>query len=62
MAQRRANMKMDVLYVLPGAAEGKPEQVFYTPDGEGRVFFDTVEKARDETGIDKVIHVSGIEY
>lgn len=62
MAQSRAHMKMDVLYVLPGAAEGKPEQVFYTSDGVGRTFFDTVEEARDETGIDKVVHVSDIEY
>lgn len=51
---------MNVIYVTPGAAEGKPESVFVTPDGEGRHYYDTVNEAQDDTGITKVIRL--LEY
>lgn len=57
MSVTRKSQRKNVIYVLPGAAEGKPESVFFTDDGEGRVFFDTVNEAKDETGITKVIHL-----
>lgn len=57
MSVDRKSQRMNVIYVMPGAAEGKPENVFYSPDGEGRVFFDTVNEAKGETGIEKVIRL-----
>ena len=46
-----ANMKTNVIYVTPS------ELVYHTPDGVGRVFFDTVNEAKDETGKTKVIYL-----
>lgn len=57
MSVTRKTQKTGVIYVTPRAAEGAPESVFYTPDGEGRVYFDTVNEAQDETGITKVIRL-----
>lgn len=57
MSASSNSYRMNVIYVMPGAAEGKRENVFYTPDGRGRVYFDTVNEAKDETGITKVIYL-----
>lgn len=42
-------MKTDRIYVTPS------ELVYFTPDGVGRVYFETVNEAKDETGLDKVV-------
>lgn len=57
MSVDRKSQRMNVIYVTPRAAEGKPEGVFFTPDGEGRTYFDTVNEAKDETGLTKVIRL-----
>lgn len=57
MSVTRKNQKTGVIYVTPGAAEGQSECVFFTPDGEGRLWFDTVNEAKEETGLTKVIYL-----
>jgi hypothetical protein len=57
MSVTRKTQEMGVIYVTPGAENGEPESVFFTPDGLGRIWFDTVEEAHRETGIAKVIHL-----
>lgn len=57
MSVTRKSQKTDVIYVTPGAAEGQPESVFFTPDGEGRCWYDTVNEAKEDTGITKVIYL-----
>lgn len=59
MTVTRKTQREDVLYVTPRYSEGKDSCVFYTPDGEGRFYFDTIETAMDETGITKVVRLSG---
>lgn len=51
MAMSRADQKVDVIYVTP------EQEVFYTPDGVGRIYLDTVNEAKEETGITKVIYL-----
>jgi hypothetical protein len=55
MSVTRKSQKTDTIYVTPGLAKGEEESVFFTPDGEGRSYFNTVEEAKDETGITKVV-------
>lgn len=43
-------MNTDTIYV-----EGS--LIFFTPDGVGKVFFDSIEEAKDQTGIDRVVSV-----
>lgn len=57
MSVTRKSQEMGVIYVTPGAANDEPESVFFTPDGLGRIWFDTVEEARQQTGITKVVHL-----
>lgn len=32
---------------------------YFSPDGIGRIWFDSLEQAKDETGLDKVIELDG---
>lgn len=45
MALTRDTQKLDTIYRSPDG------QYFFTPDGEGRIFFDDLKEAREETGI-----------
>ena len=54
MSVTRKSQKTDTIYVLPGAEFGDPESVFFTPDGEGRIWFDTLTEAIEQTGITSV--------
>lgn len=42
----RDNQQADVIYVRTDGRE-----VFFTPDGEGRIWFDSLDEAIDETGL-----------
>lgn len=53
----RNSHRVNVVYVLPDADERESEVCFVSPDGRGRVFYDSVEEAKDETGATKVIHL-----
>lgn len=44
MALTRYMQQADTIYVLPSG------EAFYTPDGEGRIYYDSPEDAEDETG------------
>lgn len=57
MATKRDRLKVDELY-----KEQKSGMFFYTPDGIGVIWFDTLEEARDQTGIEgKVWTVTELE-
>ena len=49
----RAQQEVDVIYVLPDETTA-----FFTPDGEGRIYYDTVAEAIADTGLDEIIHLS----
>lgn len=55
MSVTRKTQRTGVIYVTPRAEGGDTMSVFFTPDGRGRIWFDSVEKAQRETGIN-VIH------
>lgn len=57
MSVTRKTQQMGIIYVTPRAENDEPNSVFFTPDGVGRVWFDTVEEAHRETGIPKVIYL-----
>jgi hypothetical protein len=57
MSVTRKTQQIGIIYVTPGMASGEPESVFFTPDGVGRIWFDTVDAAKNETGITKVVHL-----
>lgn len=57
MSVTRKSQQMGVIYVTPRAADGERMSVFFTPDGVGRVWFDTVTEALRETGISKVAYL-----
>lgn len=46
----RDTQRLDVIYSCPNGS------AFFTPDGEGRIWFDSTTEACDETGID-TIHI-----
>lgn len=54
----KRNHRMEVIYVTPRGREGEPSGVFVSPDGEGRTWYDTVEEAKDDTGITKVVNLA----
>lgn len=54
------NYRTDVIYcefnVTP--ITGHEYWLYFTsPDGVGRIFFDTVEEAKDQTGLKSVVHL-----
>jgi hypothetical protein len=57
MSVTRKTQQMGVIYVTPRAEDSEPQCVFFTPDGVGRVWFDTVAEAQRETGIPRVIYL-----
>jgi hypothetical protein len=57
MSVTRKTQQVDTIYVTPGAENGEPESVFFTPDGVGRIWFDTVDEAKNETGITKIVYL-----
>jgi hypothetical protein len=58
MSVSRKNQKLNVIYVVtPRVEKGLDEGVFFTPDGEGRIWFKSVEEAKEETGLTKVVHL-----
>jgi hypothetical protein len=44
----------DRIYAEP---EGDGWLYFTSPDGVGRIFFDTVEEAKEQTGLTSVVHL-----
>lgn len=52
------NYRTDVIYA-EGYSVGSATQWLYftSPDGVGRIFFDTVEEANKQTGLTSVIHL-----
>lgn len=57
MTVARKTQRLDVIYVTPRHTEGKDSGVFYTPDGEGRYYYDTIEEAMEASGLTKVIRL-----
>lgn len=55
MSGSRKTLKLDVIYTVPTVRD--EQEAFFSPDGEGIVWFDTVEKAKEETGLTKVTHL-----
>lgn len=54
MGLTRKAQRLDTIYVTPG----RPGlRVFVSPDGEGRVWYDTVNEAEAETGLEKVVYL-----
>jgi hypothetical protein len=51
MGMTRKTQQEGVIYVTPN------REVFASPDGEGRVWFDTVNEAKGETGLTKVVYL-----
>jgi hypothetical protein len=45
MALTRKAQKLDTIYRTPDG------QYFFTPDGDGRIWFEDLKEAREETGI-----------
>jgi hypothetical protein len=45
MGMTRKQMEIDTIYRTPG------DLYFFSPDGEGRIWYDTEEEIRDATGI-----------
>lgn len=37
----------------------RDESFYFSPDGIGRIWFDSLDEAKDETGLDKVIELDG---
>jgi hypothetical protein len=52
----RSTQQVDVIYLVQSG------EAFYSPDGEGRVWFDTLEDALAETGITWVQEVNVDPY
>lgn len=52
--------RTDVIYhwVSP---DGDDEMYFYSPDGEGRVFFDSLKEAKENSGITSIINIDILE-
>jgi hypothetical protein len=57
MSVTRKTQQVGIIYVTPRAENDEPQSVFFTPDGVGRVWYDTVAEAQRETGILKVIYL-----
>lgn len=57
MSVSRKSQQLGIIYVTPRAENDEPNSVFFTPDGVGRVWFDTVAEAQRETGIPKAIYL-----
>lgn len=51
----RDNQESDVLYVLPDGT------CFVTPDGEGRIYYDTEDEALADRDVDRTVHVDSVE-
>ena len=43
-------MRTDVIYV-------EAETVYFSPDGIGRIYFEDLKEAKDETGINRIVVV-----
>jgi hypothetical protein len=52
MGITRKQQGMNRIYIQPDGT------CFVSPDGEGRVWFDTVKEAREETGIVKTLQLA----
>lgn len=57
MALTRDSQRTETIYTTPGFERGKPESVFFTPDGDGRIWYDSVEEAKADSGLTKVVHL-----
>lgn len=55
-----AKLKTTVIYHFVGM-DADDELFYFSPDGEGRVFFDTLKEAQEETGLTKVFRTHEIE-
>lgn len=51
--------ELDVIYESYLKEEGDELSWFFSPDGIGRVFYDTLEEAQADTGIEKVNWLNG---
>lgn len=47
----RDSQECDVIYV------NSDEVAWFTPDGIGRIFYDSVEEAREDTGIEVTVYL-----
>lgn len=52
MSITRKRQGTSYIYIQPDGT------CFFSPDGEGRVFFDTVEEAREESGLTRTLRLS----
>lgn len=58
----RAMQEVDVIYVGHMLGNHKDsESIFISPDGEGRIFFESIEQAREDFGNLRVHHLHGFE-
>jgi DNA topoisomerase IB len=58
MAQKK--LKTDVIYHWI-SIDADDELFYFSPDGEGRIFFDTLKEAQEDTGISKVFRTHRLE-
>lgn len=56
----KKNLKTDVIYHWIGL-DADDELFYFSPDGEGRIFFDTLTQAQEDTGLTKVFRTSQLE-
>jgi hypothetical protein len=50
---------VDVIYSDYRDAPKRQPTFYYSPDGIGRIFYDSIVQAIDETGFEKVIELTG---
>lgn len=50
----RSWQRDDVIYLMPDGS------AFFTPDGEGRLWYDTEDEAVDESGLDTVVDIETV--
>lgn len=54
----REAQDLGIIYVvMPALERDSGDLCFFTPDGEGRIWFDSLAEAMLETGIDRVVEV-----
>lgn len=52
MGITRKQQGTDIIYIQPDG------MVFFSPDGEGRVWYDSVEEAKEATGITRTLRLA----
>lgn len=51
----RTSQQTDILYLLPDGT------CFVTPDGEGRLWYDSQDEATEDVDFDRIVHVDKVQ-